>query len=119
MARRPTVLIVDDHAAFRAAAHATLEAGGFDVVGEAETGEAAIAAAAALRPDVVLVDMVLPDLDGFAVCERLTTGSDTPSVVLTSTRDASTYRRGLDRSRARGFITKSELSGAAIAALLE
>jgi Response regulator receiver domain len=68
-----TVLIVDDHAAFRAAARALLEAGDFEVVGEAEDGAAAIAAAAELRPEIVLLDIHLPDLDGFAVAERLAT----------------------------------------------
>ena len=73
----PTLLIVDDHDSFRAIARALLEADGFDVVGEASTGRAG-SAAAELHPDVVLLDVMLPDLDGFAVCERITTDDDQP-----------------------------------------
>jgi serine/threonine-protein kinase len=114
----PTLLIVDDHDAFRAIARLLLEADGFDVVAEAATGSAGIAAANALRPDVVLLDVMLPDLDGFAVCERITTDT-LIQVVLTSSRDASNYRGALEHSRARGFLAKSDLSGAALAALLD
>ena len=113
-----TLLIVDDHDGFRAFARALLEAEGFDVVGEASTGLAGIAAAAQLQPDVVLLDVMLPDLDGFAVCERMTADDDAPEVVLTSSHDVSNYRQSLERSRARGFIPKGELSGSALAALL-
>ena len=113
-----TLLIVDDHDGFRASARALLEAEGFDVVGEASGGLAGISAAEVLRPDVVLLDIMLPDLDGFAVCERMTTEEGAPEVVLTSSRDVSTYRQLLKRSRARGFIPKSELSGSALAAML-
>ena len=78
---RPTVLIVDDHPAFRSLARALLESEGFAVVGEAEDGEAAIAAVAALRPAVVLLDVQLPGLDGFEVAERLAAQADAPAVV--------------------------------------
>ena len=61
---------------------------------------------------------MLPDLDGFGVCERMTTDDAAPDVVLTSSRDVSNYRQSLERSRARGFIPKGDLSGAALAALL-
>ena len=67
----PTVLIVDDHADFRAFARTLLEAGGFEVVGEARDGASALSAARALRPELVLLDVQLPDIDGFAVCEQL------------------------------------------------
>ena len=113
-----TLLIVDDHAGFRAFARALLEAEGFIVVGEAGTGETALQATLALEPQIVLVDVMLPDLDGFALCARLTEGDRPPLVVLTSSRDASTYRRRLATSRARGFIPKSELTGAALAELV-
>jgi DNA-binding NarL/FixJ family response regulator len=113
-----TLLIVDDHDGFRAFARALLETEGFVVVGEAATGEAALRVAETLRPEIVLVDIVLPDLDGFALCARLTEGVNPPVVVLTSSRDASTYRRRLGASRAHGFIPKSRLTGAAIAALV-
>lgn len=114
----PSVLIVDDHAAFRTFARTLLQSEGFQIVGEAEDGASAIATAARLRPAVVLLDVQLPDLDGFAVAERLTAEADPPQVVLVSSRDASSYRRRLEGTRARGFIPKSELSGAALSALL-
>jgi DNA-binding NarL/FixJ family response regulator len=114
----PTLLIVDDHEGFRSFARELLQADGFDVVGEVGNGRAAIRAARELQPEVVLVDVVLPDLDGFAVCARLAEGTSPPVVVLTSSRDASAYRRRLSESAARGFIPKSELSGAALAALV-
>ena len=112
-----TVLIVDDHAGFRSFARALLEAEGYDVVGEATDGTSALAAARALAPEIVLLDVALPDMDGFAVCDALLEDGAGPAVVLTSSRDVSSYRRRLERSRARGFIPKSELSGAALAAL--
>jgi CheY-like chemotaxis protein len=113
----PTVLIVDDHADFRAFAAALLSAEGFEVVGEAADGTSALVAARALRPDVVLLDVQLPDLDGFAVCEQLADDERPPVVVLTSTRSASSYRRRLEGTRARGFIAKAELSGPGLSAL--
>jgi DNA-binding NarL/FixJ family response regulator len=110
-----TVLIVDDHDSFRAAARALLEAAGFKVVGEAADGTSALAAVAELRPEVVLLDIQLPDLDGFAVAERLAT--DGPSVVLTSSRSAASYRRRLAISGCR-FVAKSDLSGDALLAAM-
>lgn len=112
-----TVLIVDDHAGFRSFARAMLEADGFDVVGEATDGAAALAAARALAPEIVLLDVALPDMNGFAVCEALLDDGPGPAVVLTSSRDVSAYRSRLQRSRARGFIPKHELSGRALALL--
>ena len=113
-----TVLIVDDHPGFRSHARALLEADGIDVVGEAPDGTTALEQARRLLPDLVLVDVGLPDMDGFAVCRALTSGN-APIVVLTSTRDASSYRRRLEGSDARAFIPKSELSGAALAELAD
>ncbi|HXV95956.1 MAG TPA: response regulator transcription factor [Gaiellaceae bacterium] len=113
-----TVLIVDDHAGFRSFARALLESEGFDVVGEAADGASALALARSLTPELVLLDVALPDMDGFAVCEALLGAGIAPAVVLTSSRDASSYRRRLERSRARGFIPKSELSGPALAELV-
>jgi DNA-binding NarL/FixJ family response regulator len=113
------VLIVDDYAAFRRQARELLEADGFDVVGEAVDGASALAAVARLRPGVVLLDVQLPGLDGFEVTERLVAAGDAPVVVLISGRDPVGYRARLGRSRARGFISKSELSGERLAALLE
>jgi DNA-binding NarL/FixJ family response regulator len=113
-----TVLIVDDHPGFRSAARALLEADGFDVVGEAADGESGLAAAARLRPGLVLLDIQLPDLDGFEVARRLSQAGDPPAVVLVSSRDSSAFRRRLADSPARGFIPKSDLSGAAVTALV-
>ena len=113
-----TVLIVDDHEAFRESASALLDSEGFDVVGQAADGGAAIAEAERLRPQVVLVDIQLPDLDGFVVAERLTAMADPPLVVLVSSREAGVYGPRLQAARARGFITKRELSGQALAALV-
>jgi DNA-binding NarL/FixJ family response regulator len=113
-----TVLIVDDHESFRTTARALLEADGFDVIGAVGDGESALVEAARLRPELVLLDIQLPDSDGFEVAERLGETSDPPAIVLTSSRAASSYRRRLARSSARGFIAKSELSGEALAAFL-
>jgi DNA-binding NarL/FixJ family response regulator len=116
---RPTVLIVDDHAGFRRAARRVLEAEGFDVVGESADGRSAIALVRSLRPHVVLVDVLLPDIDGFAVAERLR-DEDPPTItVLTSSHDRVELAARLVTAPARGFIPKSELSGAALRAITE
>ena len=113
-----TVLIVDDHEGFRQVARALLEAEGIEVVGEAADGESAITEAERLRPQLVLLDVQLPGIDGFAVAARLGEASDPPAVVLTSSHAASSYRRRLAQSPARAFIPKGEVSGEALAALL-
>jgi DNA-binding NarL/FixJ family response regulator len=113
-----TVLIVDDHRGFREGARRMLEAAGYVVVGEAQDGASALAAAERLHPQVVLLDIQLPDLDGFAVSERLASDEHPPAVVLISSRDESAYRQRLAASTARGFIAKSELSGPALATLV-
>jgi DNA-binding NarL/FixJ family response regulator len=113
-----SVLIVDDHPEFRAVAGAMLEAEGYEVAGEAADGASAMDAVAKLRPRLVLLDVQLPDVDGFTVAERLAEVADPPAVVLISTRDSSSYRRRLARTSARGFISKSDLSAATLAALV-
>lgn len=113
----PTVLIVDDHAGFRSAARALLEAEGFCVIAESATGGEAIEAAGRLHPTVVLLDIGLPDLDGIEVAGRLTSVADAPTVVLTSSRDSCDYRPFIESCGARGFIPKAELSGEAVALL--
>jgi DNA-binding NarL/FixJ family response regulator len=113
-----TVLIVDDYAGFRRSARALLEDEGFEVVGEACDGAGALAESARLRPAVVLLDVQLPDEDGFRVAERLDAGPAPPAVVLVSTRAASAYRPRLASSAARGFIAKADLTGERLAALL-
>jgi DNA-binding NarL/FixJ family response regulator len=114
-----TVLIVDDHASFRASARLLLETEGFEVVGEADSGAAALQAANELQPELVLLDVHLPDLDGFDVASRLTGMEPHPQVVLTSSRDGSDFGPLVSRSGARGFVPKGELSGDLIAALIE
>jgi DNA-binding NarL/FixJ family response regulator len=115
---RPTVVIVDDHPEFRESASALLEAEGFSVIGEAADGDEAIAAVERLRPEVVLLDIQLPDLDGFTVAERLAAGPEPPRVVLISSREAAAYGPRLDAAAARGFIPKRQLSGSTLAALV-
>jgi DNA-binding NarL/FixJ family response regulator len=115
---RTTVLIVDDHEPFRDSASALLGAEGFEVVGGVGDGAAALAAVERLRPEVVLLDVQLPDLDGFAVAERLAAMSSPPRVVLISSRDASAYGPRVRAAAARGFLAKRELSGASLAALV-
>ncbi len=113
-----TVLIVDDHPSFRASARRMLEADGYEVVGEAADGTSAIDAVGALRPDVVLLDIRLPDADGFQVAERLAANGAAPAIVLTSSRDRSDFDLEIGVSPAHGFIPKSELSAEAITSLI-
>jgi len=114
-----TVLIVDDHPSFRANARALLQAEGFEVVGEAEDAASALTAAAELRPDLVLLDVQLPDGDGFEIASRLSSNGHRPLVVLVSSRDRSDFGSLLDEAPVLGFIPKSELSGSRLAQLLE
>jgi DNA-binding NarL/FixJ family response regulator len=112
------VVIVDDHPSFRASARTLLESEGFEVVGEAATGVEALRAVKELRPDLVLLDVQLPDFDGFEVAARLGKLANPPQIVLTSSRDRSDYGRCIADSGAQGFVPKAELSGSALAALL-
>jgi len=112
------VLIVDDHEEFRVSVRRLLELEGFAVVGEATNGLEAREAVAALRPAVVLLDIQLPGDDGVVVAEQIAAEPDAPHVVLISSRDAATYGPRLERATAKGFIAKSELSGAALANVL-
>ena len=115
MAQR--VLIVDDHAEFRALARALLEADGFVVAGEAADGAGALAEIERTQPDIVLLDVQLPDANGFDVARQLE-GPGGPLVVMTSSRDAADFGTRMAASAARGFIPKSRLSGPALAALV-
>jgi DNA-binding NarL/FixJ family response regulator len=116
---KQTLLIVDDHDSFRAAARRMLEAEGFVVVGEAESGSAALARAAELRPGIVLLDVQLPDLDGFTVARTLTAqNGSAPAVVLMSVRGDFGADPFLAECGARGFVPKEHLCGAALDALV-
>lgn len=106
-----TVLMVDDHAGFRARARAMLEAEGFAVIGEANDGRSGLEAADRLRPDIALVDIGLPDIDGFAVADSLRAGGMATRIVLISGRAAEDYGDRIARSTADGFIPKMDLSG--------
>jgi two-component system response regulator EvgA len=108
-----TVLIVDDSAPFRRQARALLEAEGCAVVGEAPDGRSGIELARTLSPEIVLLDIGLPDIDGFEVATRLAAGDTPPTVVLTSSREAAVYGLRLAASPAAGFVAKDELNGRA------
>jgi DNA-binding NarL/FixJ family response regulator len=114
-----TILIVDDYAPFRSSARLLLDGDRFRVVGEAVDGASALDAAQALLPDVVLLDVQLPDMDGFEVARRLGAQPHAPQVVLTSSRDAADFPSRLAGASARGFISKADLSQARLANLLE
>lgn len=113
-----SVLIVDDHPSFRASARRLLEAEGFEVVGEAGDGHAAIAAAQELQPDLVLLDVQLPDLDGFEVASRLAALGLPSAVILTSSRNPAEYGQLDSTTTVRGFVPKADLSGAVLTGLL-
>jgi DNA-binding NarL/FixJ family response regulator len=113
-----TVLIVDDHPSFRASARVLLESEGFHVIGEAADGASALTECGRLRPQLVLLDVQLPDTDGFDVAARITDDPDAPAVILVSSRDSSDFGPLVMRSGARGFVPKAELSGERVLALL-
>jgi DNA-binding NarL/FixJ family response regulator len=114
-----TVLIVDDHAGFRRLARRMLEASGLTVIGEAPDGASAVAAAARLDPDLVLLDVHLPDADGFAVAVQIAQSSPRARVVLTSSRQLDDLRTRLEHTPACGFLAKDELSGEALIAIAQ
>lgn len=116
-----TVVVVDDHDAFRASAGRLLRAEGYDVIGEAADGESAVAVISELRPDLVLLDVQLPDIDGFAVTVRLLQNSGDgyrPQIVLTSSRDRNDFGPLIEECGCNGFVAKDDLSGEALAELL-
>ena len=114
----PRILVVDDHSGFRATARRLLERDGWTVVGEAADGRSGLAAVEALAPDVVLLDIGLPDVDGFEVAERLAAAASAPVVVLISSRDPETYRERVRSSPAAAFVAKHEIDGAMLRAIV-
>ncbi len=111
-------MIVDDHAGFRASARRALEADGYAVIAEAADGRSGVAAAADARPDLALVDVQLPDFDGFELTRRLRQSGTAAQIVLISSRDRADFGPLVEISGARGFIPKGELSTGALEALL-
>ena len=112
------VLLVDDNSDFRRAARRLLERHGFAVVGEAESGVGGVQRARELRPDLVLLDVQLPDIDGFEVAERLSRLGMPLAVILTSSLSGTDFGALVARSSALGFVPKAELSAATVEALL-
>ncbi len=114
------VLIVDDQAPFRDAARAVVEAtAGCTVVGAAETGEEGLELARSVRPDVVVLDVNLPDLDGVEVSRRLTEERSATAVVLVSTYDVDECADDVSRCGAVGYLRKSEFGPDRLLELLE
>ena len=113
-----TVLIVDDHPSFRTIARLVLEADGYEVVGDAASGEAGVTESVRLVPDVILLDVGLPDMDGFEAAAQIRSAGVDSAIVFTSTRDAADFGPLLSDSGAAGFIAKSELSGEALRVLV-
>lgn len=112
------VLIVDDHAGFRSWVQRFLESEGYEVVGAASDGNEAVVAAQALHPDLVLLDVQLPDRNGFDVAQELVTAAPNSSVVLVSTRAADSYRGRIADAPALGFLNKADLSPDSLAEMI-
>ena len=113
-----SLLIVDDHPEFRRAARELLSSDNFVVVGVATGALEAVAMAGALVPDVVLLDIRLPDGDGFAVADTLAALDPRPAVVLTSSHEAAVFGARLPSLSALGFVPKAELSVEALTRLV-
>lgn len=113
------LVVVDDHAGFRASVRALLEHGPYEVVGEAADGASAVQAAATLHPDIVILDIALPDVDGFEVTRRLIASGSQATIVLVSSRDARDYGGRVERSGAHGFIPKARLTSTALSMVMD
>jgi|SRR6188768_1790656 DNA-binding NarL/FixJ family response regulator len=113
-----TVLIVDDHPTFRKFARRLLEQAGFTVVGEAGDAAGALSATRELRPQVVLLDILLPDRSGLDVAAELAQEEEPPSVVLMSSRSERDLGVRLGEAPSSGFIPKSSLTAASLAELV-
>lgn len=113
-----TLLIVDDHDSYRSFLTTMLEGQALTVCGSAEDGETALDAVEELQPDLVLLDIQLPGIDGFAVANRIAKKAKPPAVILTSTRDAEDFGHRLDAAPVLGFVPKHEMSVEALLQLL-
>jgi DNA-binding response OmpR family regulator len=113
-----TILVVDDHPSFVAAARFVLESEGFTVVAVARDGESAVAETLRLAPDIVLLDVSLPDIDGFETAARIRAAGAKAAIVFTSSRDRADFGSLIADSGGRGFIAKAELTGDGVRALL-
>ena len=112
------VVIADDHPQFRSATRLMLESAGYDVIGEASDAEEAVAECHRLHPDLLILDVQLPDYDGFAVADELSHDTDAPTIVLVSNREASDYGTLIDDAKIAGFISKIDFSEPALRALI-
>ena len=112
------VLVVDDHEGFRLAARTMLEEMGLDVIGEADSGESALEVFERFKPDIVLLDIQLPGMDGIDVARKLFDAGHSPVIVLTSSREAEDYGARLRALPEAVFIGKTDLSSAALAAAI-
>ena len=113
-----SVLIVDDHPGFRRFARSLLQAEGLDVVGEASDEASAVAAVTRLRPGLVLLDVLLPGRDGFAIAAALRALDPELTIVLTSSRPAEEWGRRLEAAPVAGFVHKDDLSASALTQVL-
>lgn len=113
-----SALVVDDHPGFREAASALLRGVGFDVVGTAEGGRAAIAYMSQVQVDLVLVDLYLSDEDGVEVTRRIAALERPPTIVIISSQEDASSDPRVAASPAAAFIAKRDLSAARIRGLV-
>lgn len=112
------VVIADDHPQFRSATRVMLESAGYDVIGEAGDAKQAIAECHRLHPDLLILDVQLPDNDGFAVAAELSLDADSPTIVLVSNREASDFGDLINGAHVAGFISKIDFSEGTLRALI-
>jgi DNA-binding NarL/FixJ family response regulator len=114
-----TVVIVDDNDAFRERTRTLLDAEGYSVVGEARDGAGGLQLLRELAPDLALLDVQLPDTDGFTLAERARATVGDTSIIIISTREAADYASSVTCCGALGFISKSELCDRALREILD
>jgi DNA-binding NarL/FixJ family response regulator len=113
-----SILLIDDDPAFRRLARQALRGTGLIVVGEADTAAAGSSAARSLKPEIVLLDVGLPDLDGISLAGELSALPWGPRIVLTSVDPDAASAEDVRRSGARGFVPKQDLPGSGLAMLM-